>query len=192
MGFGRTRCCLSGRPEALAVRLGTLSKPLPIWAATGLSRGHTAPQRDPAVVPAAGAGKHERASRARASPGARTGTWGVYRAGIHPIHRYVRARCGDVAVRLGHAGSWQPRSVCRGGAALLCINRSLKLAPASVVVRRILHFPARAATRARGQCGQSAGVAVATAAQDSPTSLHSGARARSAGTAATGPARSPG
>jgi hypothetical protein len=70
---------------------------------------------DPAVVPAAGAGKHERASRARASPDAQTGTCGVYRAGIHPIHRYVRARCGDVAVRLGHAGSWQPRSVCRGG-----------------------------------------------------------------------------
>ena len=61
-----------------------------------------------------------------------------YRAGVDAIRRHVHARRGDVAVRLGHA---EPGSLglfaaagCISVSALLCVNRSLKLAPASVVV----------------------------------------------------------
>ena len=61
-----------------------------------------------------------------------------YRDGVLAIRRHVPARRGDVAVRLGDAepAAWacsRPRG-CISVSALFCVNRSLKLAPASVVV----------------------------------------------------------
>ena len=61
-----------------------------------------------------------------------------YRAGVVAIRRHLPLRRADVAVRLGDAelGSLGlfAAAGCISVSALLCVNRSLKLAPASVVV----------------------------------------------------------
>ena len=120
-----------------------------------------------------------------------------YRDGVDAIRRHVPAGRADVAVRLGDADRSSLAlfaiAGCISVSALLCVNRSLKLAPASVVVpyqysmiiwavmfglivfgdvpqtathrrrrdhhrRRALHLPARTQARARGDCGEPAGV----------------------------------
>ena len=62
-----------------------------------------------------------------------------YRDGVVAIRRHLPAGRADVAVRLGDAGRSAASALfaaagCISVSALLCVNRSLKLAPASVVV----------------------------------------------------------